>query len=118
MTPDAIARLPYTPPLGLPLYWRDEQEPRVVSPHVWAYLEGRATPEDCAIVRAWIGYYVAAPCWVRPTPGLSQPDGREWGAEHLAQIEALRRRVTQTPATPEAIRDLIWACLELGLDPL
>ena len=97
----------YHSSLGLPLRWQDEQSMRLPNA-VLAYLENRTqgTPirqDEVELLRDYLQYYIAAPCW--------SIEGME---EEMAR---LRERVA-TLASAEEIEAWICECLNVGMDPL
>jgi hypothetical protein len=98
----------YRPPLGLPLRWQDE-ESGALPAAVRAYFEHQTgkgpapDPEALELLRAYLSYYLYAPCWLDAS-----------GGEALA---ALRRDAADL-STPAQIAVWIGRCLDLGIDPL
>lgn len=103
----------YRPPMGLPLRWQDEQSGEL-SKAVWAYINHGAgktktppTPEELATLKDYLAYYIKAPCWM----ANAQDPGME------ADLKAAILKIDLV-VTYEDIRDFIYACLHLGIDPL
>lgn len=101
----------YRPPLGLPLYWRDDQS-GVLADAIKAYLDERIegkqmTAEQFDLVRAFLSYYINAPCWSR---NLTDD-------EKSVRLMALRADVRNLKK-PDDISGWIRRCLDIGLDPL
>ena len=102
MSTDMTA-LRYRPPLGLPLYWRDEVS-GVLPAAVWAYLHHMAgagpapTAEQLALVIDYARYFIEAPCW----------SGEE--------LPELRRRARQL-STLEDLAAWVEAAFRSALDP-
>jgi hypothetical protein len=102
-------RLPnfYRPPLGLPMFWRDEMSGELAAA-VEAYLADRRddVPMSYAqviLLRDYICHYVNAPCW----------ENEEFARELAALREAAPRL-----NSPDAIAGWIWAARGIGMDPL
>jgi hypothetical protein len=102
---------PYRPPLGLPLYWRDEQS-GVLAAAINAYLDNRLqgkelTEDQFELLVAWCGHYIGAPCW----------DHMLNDEEMGAVLDRLRKRVKELN-TADEVGEWIAECLDVGLDPL
>lgn len=97
----------YLPPLGTPLYWRNETT-GVLSAAVWAYLSHGADPErhpsptatQLVLLIAYLHYVIHAPCW--------------YGQGELAQ---LRADVADLQTLAD-VQSWIMRCLAIGVDPL
>jgi hypothetical protein len=100
---DAEGRFPavYILPLGLPLYWRNEQSGELRAA-VMAYLnqQNQLTEEQFRLVRAYLRYWVFAPCWHDCGGQL---------AELRESVEAIHRAEEITPWLLKA--------LDLCIDP-
>ncbi len=99
-----IAKI-YIGPFGTPLYWRNELTGRL-SDAIHAYLANRVegkpiTPIQTETFRAYLEYYIDAPCW----------------KDFSVELKLLRLRV-RLLRTPEDIQEWIRESLEFGLDPL
>lgn len=97
----------YEPPLGTPLYWRNEVT-GVLGAAIWAYIAHGAEPtvqpapsaEQLALVVAYLRYVINAPCW------------------HGGMGLAVARIGVEKLATVEDVQTWIMGCLEIGIDPL
>ena len=101
----------YVPPRGGPLYWRNEQS-GVLPDAIWAFINFQAdrtnpepTERQLKICRAYLDYYIFAPCWDFPDNAFAE------------ELSALREKVKNLQ-TPDDISQWIFKCLELGIDPL
>lgn len=100
----------YVPPLGTPLYWRDELSGQLPDA-MWAFLkhtshpgiEPAPTKEQINLLREYFQYYIFAPCW--------QTSNQE---TEFAQL----RTDVQFLHSAYAIEKWIERCLEIGLDPI
>jgi len=102
----------YREPMGLPLRWQDDQTGELPKA-VWAYLNHGAgkvkeppTEEQLSTLKDYLAYYIKAPCWMH-----NAAEGME--AELKAAILKIDLAVTH-----KDIRDFIYACLDMGIDPL
>jgi hypothetical protein len=93
--------------LGTPLYWGNEHSGQLRAA-ILPFLGHRATEEQLEVVRAYIEYYLAAPCWERAAADQ----------ETLKTLATLREQSRQQPATKETLHALILDCLDSGIDPL
>lgn len=94
----------YVPPLGTPLYWRNEQSgvlPRAMEAYmVWSIGNGPSLTEAQRLtVLAYLRYAINAPCW----RGDAVPPLRELAAQMQ---------------TCEQISDFLWAAMDAGIDLL
>ena len=103
----------YREPLGLPLRWQDDQTGELPKA-VWAYLNHGAgktkeppTEEQLSVMKDYLAYYIKAPCWKGPA--------REGGTEGDLNAAILKIDLAMTH---KDIRDFIFACLDMGIDPL
>lgn len=109
-----MSRVPtfYRAPMGLPLRWQDEKTGELPKA-VWAYLNHGAgkskeppTPEELTLLKDYLAYYIKAPCW------------RHNAAEGMAgELDAAILKI-DLAVKYEDIRDFIYACLDMGIDPL
>lgn len=106
ITAPSIAQLPYLPPLGLPLSWRDEQSGTL--PTIVMHYHDRPSiplsPDHWRALIAYLRYWIQAPCW------------RDSG-DGLVTLVELRREIDQVQTVADLDR-WIGRCLELGIDPL
>jgi hypothetical protein len=116
-TPDAHGPPPfpslipdhYLPPLGLPLYWRNEvtgKLPDAVNAYLDTRLEENApslTSEQLILLKAYFAHYINAPCW------------DESGFE--TELKTLRKSV-QTLISADDLAVFIHSAQQMGLDPL
>lgn len=93
----------YLPPVGGPLYWRNEQS-GVLPAAVWAYLNHCATDSQLKLLSEYLEYYIHAPCWDLP-------------GGFLGELEELRQS-SKTMRTEKEIHDWIFKALNVGIDPL
>lgn len=96
----------YRPPLGLPLRWQDEQS-GVLPNAIKAFFKNEANEEQISLVKAWLKYYIDAPCWIK---NATEDETRTAMATLRETVEALKEA--------NEILDWIYKCLELGIDPL
>jgi hypothetical protein len=110
----------YIPPLGTPLYWRDE-ESGVLRDAVWAYYccgfrTGTITAPEIAVVVEYLRYVISAPCWDN-NPFCSDEE-----RVSLADLRRTIAEMTVNEGEPQltacAVSEWIDGCLELGIDPL
>jgi hypothetical protein len=92
------SRMPTTYEDGVPYYWLWETSGELAGA-VTAYLEGRETPAQLALVLDYITYWTNAPCWRGPA------------------LPELRRRL-RAVTTREALRRWLEEALDAGIDPL
>lgn len=108
----AVTRIPnfYRPGIGTggPLRWQDDVS-GVLPSAVFAFFRYGAkesaippTEEQLGLVREYMEYYINAPCW-------EQGEFRE--------LDQLREKVL-TLKTAQDLHDFIYACMEIGIDPL
>lgn len=103
-----MSRIPAEYQSGLPLYWRNEQSGELACA-VFAYLYHMAdgkpapTPEEFALFREYLEYWVNAPCWSDAT--------------FEVEMKNLRERV-KTLKTPREIQAWLESALETGIDPI
>lgn len=98
----------YVPPLGLPLYWRNEVT-GVLLAGVRAYIDHMAgpkefpapTPEQVTLLANYLRYFINAPCWA---------------SGELDELGALRRRAQSLESVSE-IAAWIDSAMEIGLEP-
>lgn len=95
---------------GTPLNWQDDIS-GIVSGAVMAYLKQDVTPEQLAIVIAYMQYHIHAPCWLEQSPF------KEVDEEMAAEIRQLRGRSLKLE-TLEDVNRYIEAALDAALDPL
>jgi hypothetical protein len=112
----------YRPPLGLPLYWRDEVSgalPAAIR-HYFDWCCG-PDPDDFSemmedeplsdqelrLVIDYANYFINAPCW---ETNLMECE------EMLDELRELRERA-KSLASVESIRRWNCECMELGIDP-
>ncbi|MBW4598714.1 MAG: hypothetical protein KME29_03770 [Calothrix sp. FI2-JRJ7] len=98
----------YSPPMGVPLYWRDEQSGQLENA-IFAYLEfvtkhATVPPNETQIflIRYYFEHYIMAPCW--------QDDGN-------GTLTRLRED-TKNINSVEAISAWLKLASEIALDPL
>jgi hypothetical protein len=110
-----MSRMPttYRTPMGLPLNWRDQRSWSGELPAaVMTYYEHKAkggsapTEKQLELIRDYLVHYIEAPCWDEASPG--------GGWNELAD---LRKKASESSAV-EDIGRFIWACLDVGMDPL
>lgn len=111
-----MSRMPttYREPMGLPLNWRDDvtgELPAAVMRY-YGFKVGEAAEPDqkqIELIRDYLVYYIEAPCWlaklVEGEPG------------ELAALAELRKQAREI-SSAEDIHRFIWACLDVGMDPL
>ena len=102
----------YLPPMGMPLYWRDDQSGRLPAA-MKRYSEfccgdaAEPTAEQMGLIAAYCVYWIHAPCWDQTNAECE---------EMLEVLNELRARAG-TLASVESIRRWNEECLELGIDP-
>jgi hypothetical protein len=93
---------------GGPLYWRDEQSGNLAAA-IEAYLtrnySDAPTPEQIDLMRAYLEYYVSAPCWNIAGNSLT------------SEIEKLKV-CAENLRTTHDIYNWLFKAMEVGLDPL
>ncbi|RAM49459.1 MAG: hypothetical protein C6Y22_22150 [Hapalosiphonaceae cyanobacterium JJU2] len=107
-----LSRIPaiYQQPLGLPLYWRNEESGELPAA-IWAYLNFKVdnskteppTQDQIDLITDYLIHYINAPCWDK--------EGFEQEFNNLQQRASSLR-------TPDQIDDWLVDCHEIGLDPL
>jgi len=112
----------YRPPLGLPLYWGDEQSGRLPAAvrHYFNWCLGHApdataadlgiaplAPPELQLLVDYCVYFIHAPCW--------EENLREC-EDMIEDLMQLRARA-KTLASVESIRRWNEECMDLGLDP-
>lgn len=99
--PNLIPRI-YSPPLGLPLYWRNEQTGSLAIA-VMAYLKSKPLfPYQIFQIKCYLEHYINAPCWVDDSAGI---------------LRELRLDIN----TIKSVKDIdSWLdkAMEIALDPL
>lgn len=96
--------IPYEAPLGAPTYWRRNEWPDALRRAMNAFLHRHPmNAAQIALVRAYLDYYVNAPCWIT--------EGKE------EQWRALRERAKKAASIVE-LRDILNLCRALEIDPL
>lgn len=107
--PNRLRNLPYREPLGVPLYWRDEQSGELVGAmatfiyYAAGWYPTPPTADQLALVRDYLHYFIHAPCWA--TTGIE------------AEMAQLRATVAHLDSVA-AINDWLYDALALDLDPL
>lgn len=86
------------PRLGYPLYWHDEQS-GVLAKAVTAYLDGKETEEQLALVIDYCAAWVEAPVWAG--------EG----------VVKLRESIKQVKTHTE-LKEWLWKALDDAIDPL
>jgi len=108
----------YEPPLGTPLYWRDEVT-GVLGAAIWAYISHGAEPDNypapsadqLALVIAYLRYVLGAPCW---RDSHSLPRAAEAGGGELVRLREFAAQMT----TLKEVDFFLRGCMAIGLDPL
>lgn len=109
---DAMEKNPipnfYKPPMGLPLYWRDEQSGQLENA-IFAYLEfvtkqTSQPPNETQIflIRCYFEHYIMAPCWQEDENGT------------LLKLRAETKNINSV----DAISAWLTVASEIALDPL
>lgn len=99
----------YREPMGLPLNWRDDVSGELPAAVVryYGFKVGEAAepePGQIELIRDYLIHYIEAPCW--------DEVGGGWN-----ELADLRRRAKQISSV-EDIHRFIFACLDVGMDPL
>ncbi len=99
-----IQTMTYEAPLGSPTYWQRNDWPDELRRAMNAFLHRHAmTAAQIALVRAYLQYYVEAPCWI------VEDKEEQW--------QRLRERA-KTARSAVELRDIINICKALDIDPL
>lgn len=110
---NGMADAPYRSPLGLPLYWKDEQS-GVLPAAIWAFINHKVdsaeppTVDQIKLIRDYLAYYINAPCWENNCEGNNE----------MADILIEARGMAGKIETAVDIDRFISKCMEIGLDPL
>lgn len=106
----------YRPPLGLPLYWRDEvtgELERAVMDYYRVVLrepgQGPLSPQQLKLLRDYVVHFINAPCWERNCVRCGDDDS-------LAVLKELRARAA-TLASVNSIARWTEEAAEIALDP-
>lgn len=102
----------YRPPMGIPLYWRDEMTgelPTAVNTYFKACAGEKVTltQRQLDIIANYLQHYIGAPCWTKTMEGDEAMFGDY--KELIARAHTL--------ASVESIKRWIADAMELGLDP-
>lgn len=105
----------YLPPLGTPLYWRDELSGELhdaIHAFVGYGADKRNLPtfKQVVLTVAYLKYVIDAPCW----RGDTMLDGLRAQAEELVSS----KKCAVIGEWCDEINAWIMKCLEIGIDPL
>jgi hypothetical protein len=107
-----MADAPYLSPLGLPLYWKDEQS-GVLPAAIWAFINHKVdgaeapTADQIKLIRDYFTHYINAPCW-----------SANCEDNEMSGILTEARGMVGKIETAIDIDRFISKCMEIGLDPL
>ena len=98
----------YLPPVGGPLYWRDETTGvlagaiLVFIAHVANKSNAAPSADQIELIRDYLDYWINAPCW------------REFESGELLKL----REEVKTLKTTEEVHKWLMTALDAGIDPL
>lgn len=100
--------------LETPIRWQDapvEGLPEAIRAFFayWTNKSNTLTEEHLALVIQWCQYYIQAPCWMMSAIRLGTPD-------QVARTQFLVNQ-SRDLKTFDSVRDWVYLCLNMGIDP-